>query len=94
MSKPNIDVEKVATQLRSMQQDLKALEELLRHLTDVLTEEEAQLSPEAKAGLKRLRDKTVGAKVELLLPKETTAENPKNHNRASNAIKPARAKKA
>ncbi len=74
MTKP-VDSEIVAAQLRGMQQDLRALEEALRQLTDALTEEEeAQLSTEAKAGLKRLRSRNQNVNVEFLLPKEAAED--------------------
>ena len=94
MSQP--DAEKVAAQLRGMQQDLRALEEALRQLTDALTEEEqAQLSPQAKAGLQRLRARTT-SKVELLIPKEAAVAEEKKRKastKSKKAAKSGRAKK-
>ena len=77
------DSDQLNDQLRSMQHELKALKEALRQLTYALTaEEESQLSPEAKQGLKRLRSRTQKADINLLLPKELAAsEKGKNNSR-------------
>jgi len=49
------DAKRIATQLHTMQQDLQALKEALHQLTDILIEQEKQLSPQAKSDSQHLR---------------------------------------